>query len=178
MSAVINAPGSWHDARIARPIYTKLRDHTPDTYYLIADTAFPRGTNSIQGKIKASPKQGARLPQGARERQAFLAFNRELLSYRQTAEWGMRQLQGGFGRLRMPLDANDLEGRKTLLEVCIRLMQVRVRRVGISEIRNVYFPIWEQAEDDHVWNDLGTLVFGEVRRRDRVSRFYRIAEDS
>ena len=90
----------------------------------------------------------------------------------------MRQLQGGFGQLHMPLDANNLEGQKTLLEVCIQLMQVQVRRVGISEIRNVYFPIWEQAEDDHVWNDLGTLVFGEVRRRDRVSRFYRIAEDS
>ena len=88
----------------------------------------------------------------------------------------MRQLQGGFGRLRMPLDANDLEGRRTLLEVCVRLMNVRVRRVGISEIRNVYLPIWEQAEDDHVWNDLGTLVFGEVRRRDRVSRFYHVAE--
>lgn len=27
------------------------------------------------------------------------AFNRELLSYRQTAEWGMRAIQGSFGRL-------------------------------------------------------------------------------
>ena len=82
MSAVINAPGSWHNARIARPIYTKLHDHTPDTYYLIADTAFPHGTDSIQGKIKAAPKQNERVCRSAQERQAHLAFNRELLSYR------------------------------------------------------------------------------------------------
>ena len=76
----------------------------------------------------------------------------------------------------MPLNANDLKGRRTLLEVCVWLMNVWVRRVRILEIRNVYLPIWEQAEDDHVWNDLGTLVFGEVRRLDRVSRFYHVAE--
>ena len=70
MTAVINAPGSWHDARIARPIYVKLLHHTPDTYYLVADTAFPRGTDSIQGKIKAAPKQNERVCGSAQERQA------------------------------------------------------------------------------------------------------------
>ena len=92
MTAVINAPGSWHDARIARPVYVKLLNHTLDTYYLVADTTFPRGTDLIQGKIKAAPKQNERVYRSAQKRQARLTFNYELLSYRQTAEWGVHQL--------------------------------------------------------------------------------------
>ena len=85
MTAVINAPGSWHDARIARPVYVKLLNPTPNTYYLITNTAFPCGTDLIQGKIKAAPKQNERVYGRAQERQAHLTFNHELLSYRQTA---------------------------------------------------------------------------------------------
>ncbi|KAG5649327.1 hypothetical protein H0H81_004598 [Sphagnurus paluster] len=48
--AVLNAPGSWHDARVARPIFTALED-VPDGFFLVADTAFPRGSASINGKI-------------------------------------------------------------------------------------------------------------------------------
>ncbi|KAF4613306.1 hypothetical protein D9613_011207 [Agrocybe pediades] len=35
------ASGSWHDARVAHPIYEKLRTATPEGYYLVTDTAFP-----------------------------------------------------------------------------------------------------------------------------------------
>ena len=119
-------------------------------------------------------KAGQRLPRNQRERDAVLARDRQLLSFRQTAEWGMRQLRGGFGRLRLPLDINDNVGRRNLLEVCIRSMNLRVRRVGISEIWNVYFQVWQEDEDADIWNDLEDVVFGEVRRRDRVARFHRI----
>ena len=47
------------------------------------------------------------------------AFDRELLSYRQTAEWGNRALQGSFGRLRIPLEINDSKRRGDLIETCI-----------------------------------------------------------
>ena len=122
-------------------------------------------------------KAGQRLPRNQRERDAVLARDRQLLSFRQTAEWGMRQLRGGFGRLRLPLDINDNVGRRNLLEVCIRSMNLRVRRVGISEIRNVYFQVWQEDEDADIWNDLENVVFGEVRRRDRVARFHRVVVD-
>jgi hypothetical protein len=65
------------------------------------------------------------VPTDEQERTEALAFNQALLSYRQTAEWGMRALQGAFGRLRMPLDVNDSKGRKEILECCIRLHNVR-----------------------------------------------------
>ena len=56
------------------------------------------------------------------------------------------------------------------------VISANVGLVGISEIRNVYLPIWQQAEDNDIWDNLGSLVFGEVRRRDRVSRFHRVVE--
>ncbi|KZV61810.1 hypothetical protein PENSPDRAFT_592328, partial [Peniophora sp. CONT] len=65
-----------------------------------------------------------------------------LLSYRQTAEWGMCALQGSFGRLRVPLEIENSERRGDLLETCLRLHNVRTAVVGISQIRNVYEPIW------------------------------------
>lgn len=123
-------------------------------------------------------KANEALPSDPTAREAVLAKDRQLLSYRQTAEWGMRHLRAGFGRLRVPLDANDPVGRSELLEVCARSSNVRADRVGISEIRNVYMRIWEDAEDDDIWNNFEDVLFGELRRRDRVSRFHRVAVEA
>lgn len=57
-----NCSGSWHNSRIAMPIYDRLRDCTPDGYYLVADTAFPHGTSAIENCIHAPIKAGQRLP--------------------------------------------------------------------------------------------------------------------
>ncbi|KAI0367629.1 hypothetical protein BV20DRAFT_981169, partial [Pilatotrama ljubarskyi] len=106
----------WHDAKIARPIYSKLRDRTPPGYFLIADTAFPRGAASIAGRIQAPLKSNQQLPRDPQERDALLARNRQLVSYRQTAEWGMRYFRASWGRLRLPLDISDSDGRANTLE--------------------------------------------------------------
>ena len=172
LTAVINAPGSWHDAHVARPIFDKLRTKIPEDYYLVADTAFPRGAHSIEGKIRAPLKSGEHVPADPILRQHALVFNRQLLSYRQTAEWGMRTLQGSFGRLRVPLPITSETRRRHRIEVCARLSNVRARCVGISEIRSVYMPIWQSSEDDRLWLELGDMVFGDIRKRDRVSRFH------
>ncbi|KAJ3015524.1 hypothetical protein NUW54_g1019 [Trametes sanguinea] len=115
-ACVFNAPGSWHDAKVARPIYQKLRTKTPAGYYLVADTAFPRGTESIAGRIQAPLKANDALPIDPIEREDLLNQNRQLVSFRQTTEWGVRQLRAGFARLRLPLDINDPVGRGDLLE--------------------------------------------------------------
>lgn len=106
-----------------------------------------------------------------------MAFNRQLLSFRQTAEWGMRQLQGSFGRLRLPLDINQTGHRLRLLEMVMRLNNLRARCVGISEIRNVYMPIWQHDDGDTLWNDLGRMLLSDIRRTDRVSRFHLVTQD-
>jgi hypothetical protein len=158
---------------VAQPIYEKLRKDTPGNYYLVADTAFPRGTDQISGRIKAPIKAGQRLPANPIERDKLLAFDRQLLSFRQTAEWGMRALQGSFGRLRMPLDINFSEQRQDLLEACVRLNNVRARMVGINQIRSVYMPIWQEDEHDRmVWEQFEKMLFSHQRNNDRVARFH------
>ncbi|KAE9383641.1 hypothetical protein BT96DRAFT_1027124 [Gymnopus androsaceus JB14] len=175
IDASLNAPGSWHDAHVSRRIFERLRTRVPEGYYLIADTAFPRGDDSISGKIRAPVKAGECIPANPTEQEQFMAFNRQLLSFRQTAEWGMRALQGAFGRLRVPLPINDPRGRLLLLEIIARLFNVWTVCVGINQIRNVYEPIWHASEDEQLWNTLGDMVFGEIRKRDRVSRFHVVA---
>lgn len=166
----LNAPGSWHDAKIAQPIYAKLREHTPDGFYLVADTAFPRGTQSIQNRIKTPLKEGSKLPRDPQKRQSLLSFNRQLLSCRQAAEWGMRTLQGSFGRLRMPLQISNSKARAELLEVCVRLQNVRTSLVGINQIRNTFEPIWRASDD--LWDTFGDALITDISKKDRVSKFH------
>lgn len=77
----LNAPGSWHDSCVACPIYEKLHLRTPERYYLVTDTAFPRGTDQIAGRIKAPMKDGARLPVDHAEHENVMWHDRQLLSF-------------------------------------------------------------------------------------------------
>lgn len=175
--AIINAPGSWHDAKTARPLFERLENATPDPYYLITDTAFPRGTSSISGKIKAPLKTGEHVTADLVEQDRIMRFDRELLSFRQTAEWGMRSLQGSFARLRMPLDINNPNGRARLLETCARLHNIRTICVGVNQIRSVYMPTWQKADDERMWTNLHDMMFGDIRKFDRVARFHHLVVD-
>ncbi|KAA1473663.1 hypothetical protein DENSPDRAFT_780286 [Dentipellis sp. KUC8613] len=173
VAARLNAPGSWHDSRVAQGIYEKLRTRTPPGYYIVADTAFPRGTSQIEGRIRAPLKVGHQLEGTPMEIAERLAFDREILSYRQTAEWGMRALQGSFGRLRVPLNISHIPKRADILELCLRLHNLRTLKVGINQIRTVYMGHWlHTAEDDTVWKTFENMLFREQRQHDRVSRFH------
>jgi DDE superfamily endonuclease len=161
---------------VAQPIYEKLHTQTPAGYYLVADTAFPRGTSQIKGRIQAPIKVGQRITGNPDEVEEKLAFNRELLSYRQTAEWGMRALQGSFGRLRVPLEINHTEQRASLIETCVRLHNLRAQMVGINQIHNVYMKEWRATDDlDELWRCFENMLFSEQRRRDRISNYHMYA---
>ncbi|KAG6847397.1 hypothetical protein H0H93_008476 [Arthromyces matolae] len=177
IAAKINAPGSWHDAHVAQTIFEKLRTQTPDGFYMVADTAFPRGTNDIKGRIRAPVKAGQQLRGTEEEIQEQMAFDRELLSYRQTAEWGNRTLQGSFGRLQIPLEIDDAQRRGDVLETTVRAHNLRCNRVGFNQIQSVYMPIWRSnADDEDIWLHFRDIVFGDQRRKDRVSRFHTYAD--
>jgi hypothetical protein len=177
IDAVINCPGSWHDAHTAQPIFERLRDRVPDGYFLVADTAFPRGTRAIAGKIKAPLKAGQYVSEDPEEQTLQMGLNEQLLSYRQTAEWGMRTVQGSFGRLRKPLKINDATYRTELLELVCRLTNIRALCVGISQIQRVYDPLWRDSADDRFWKDVEEEISGTVRRRSHIDRF-RVIPDS
>jgi hypothetical protein len=168
----LNAPGSWHDARVAQPIYEKLRMSTPEGFYVVTDTAFPRGTDQIHGRIRAPMKEGTRLPADPIVRTETLAYDRQLLSFRQTAEWGNGILQKVFGRLRVPLPINNESRRAFILENCVRLCNLRTRRVGLNQIRTVYMPIWKDNGQEEMWLSFGDMLFSDQRKNDRVHRFH------
>ena len=117
-------------------------------------------------------KDGTRLPSDPHLRRQALAFDRQLLSYRQTAEWGNRALQGCFGRLRIPLLINYNELHGDILEICSRLCNLRTRKVGINQIRSVYMPIWKANEQEEIWLTFESMLFSDQRKNDRVRRFH------
>ena len=167
-----NCPGSWHDSCVAEGIYDKLEHETPDGYCVVADTAFPTGHGRISGKIRVPLKAGEDLPQDLTQRKQMLQLSRSILSYRQTAEWGMRELQGSFGWLRIPLPAEDMEKRADLIESCFRLHNLRTRLVGINQIKNVYVPMWREGEGGRIWEGFEGILFSEQRKYDRVRTFH------
>ena len=87
----LNAPGprSRHDSRVAKQWYKNLCARSPEGYYLVTDTAFPKGTDEVAGRIKSLMKSGSRLPSDLNAQKAALVFDQQLLSFWQMAEWGM-----------------------------------------------------------------------------------------
>ena len=148
-------------------MYCNTRGLLPCNQY-----CFPCGTNQIEGRIQAPIKQGQRLPADPTERQQTEQFDRQLLSFWQSAEWGMRSLQGSFGRLRVPLEVAYVDRRGDLLEICVRLQNFRTRLVGINQIRSVYMPLWRANEQEELWESFENMLFSEQRTKDRVSRFH------
>ncbi|EUC60429.1 DDE family endonuclease, partial [Rhizoctonia solani AG-3 Rhs1AP] len=171
ISAQVNAPGSWHDSRTAANVYEQLRTRTPNGYFLIADSAFPRVGADLAGKIKTPLKERARLADDPDEAAQQIEYSNSITLARQPAEWGMRALQGAYGRLRMPLDINNPIGRRVLLETCLRLHNLRTQLIGINQIKRVYMPEWG-SETEHFLNELHSTFFPNIRKNDRVKRFY------
>lgn len=169
--AVLNAPGSYHDAKIAQPLYDKLLNRTPEGSFILSDTAFPRLAPWMKNKIRAPIKDGDRLPDDPMERLQMKRMSEHVTSARQAAEWGMRSLQGSFGRLKVPLPINDHRWRRNILEVCSMLHNVRTVRVGINQIRTVYEAVWLEGGKDE-YEEFAELCFGRLVDNDRIRQFY------
>jgi hypothetical protein len=171
MYCTVNAPGSWHDAIVAQDLYHRLLERTPEPYYIVSDTAFP-SNDALATKIKKPLKQDfSNWPQDPLERAELFRFNRQLVSCRQAAEWGMRSLQGSFGRLRIPMPSDDARFRQLLLLVICRMHQVRTRLVGINQIKNVYERAWRESG---LYDKFEQMVFGDIQRSDRIGKFYNL----
>ena len=48
---------------------------------------------------------------------------------------------------------------------------VRVHRVGISQVQNVYEDIWRKSEAAGLWESFEWMLVWDIRRGDRVARF-------
>jgi hypothetical protein len=165
----VNAPGSWHDAIVAQGLYRRLIDYTPAPYYIISDTAFP-SNNALATKIMKPLKQDfGDWPADPLERARLFRFNQQLVSSRQAAQWGMRSLQGSFGRLRMPMPSDDHCFRQLLLNVVSRMHQVRTRLVGVNQIKTVYERAWRESG---LYDKFEEMVFRDIQKSDRIGKYY------
>jgi hypothetical protein len=70
-------------------------------------------------------------------------INAQATSAWQSAEWGMRALQASFPRLKDKFYYEEGGERKRMLKFLVLLYNFRARRVGINQIRSVYFPYLE-----------------------------------
>ena len=137
--ATYNAPGSWHDQTLARNLFNILRDRqlTPDPFCVGADSGLH--PNAVDCHLKMLTP----MPDKDLHKMPLHTFvqtvlrHKQLVSSRQSAEWGMRIIQGCWSRLHLPLPV-DNHKRQQILTCCIALHNLRTRRVGLNQIKTVY----------------------------------------
>jgi hypothetical protein len=126
-----NSPGCWHDSSQADHggVYDKLNEVYEATGgKVVVDSAF-----SVQDKcyfIKSSQTD----PMDAQE----LLTNRDATSVRQLSEWGMRQIQAKFPRLKDDMPYEEQGERKVTLNLMVLLYNFQTARVGMNQIQNSY----------------------------------------
>ncbi|KAK0523856.1 hypothetical protein OC842_006010 [Tilletia horrida] len=109
------------------------------SFALLADSAFPYHKHPA-GRILSRPKDDI----AAKEKNGNVVLRWEaIVRQRQAAEWGMRALQGAFGRLDLRLPTHKAK-RSLILAVIFSLHNFRAREVGLNQIKEVYFPAWQR----------------------------------
>ena len=85
----------------------------------------------------------------------------------------MQCIQGSFGRLQVPLEISHKERRGNLLETCVQLHNLQVRKVGINQIKNVYVKQWtELQEQEELWGHFENMLFKDQCANDWVQGFH------
>ena len=109
---------------------------------VLGDAAFPKpgespgkihlhisaSTQAMTGLVRAS-KENEKGPQNGRERK----YEAQLTSARQAAEWGMRQLQGAFPRLKARFPFEERGHRRIVMRMISALNNYRARTIGIAQ---------------------------------------------
>ena len=142
---VYNAPGSFHDSTLAGlgcPV---------DAYGLIERMYDRYGVKVAVDSAFASQQSDSMIKSGQSvafaEGSWHVLVANEATSLRQTAEWGMRALQGSFPRLKERFVYEERGERRIMLDMITRLFNLRGRRVGINQIRSVYMPWLDNSAD-------------------------------
>lgn len=151
--AGVNYPGSWHDSKVVVAsglLLDRLSDEkTPRGKAILGDSAFVAKARVSHGKIIRGRKstETEDVPVSELLARVDAVLQRVMPSERQSAEWGIRAMKAPFGRLRLPLPA-DSTLRLRLLEVCVHLYNLRVRVIGLNQIRTVY---GNPGDDQQPW---------------------------
>jgi hypothetical protein len=143
VACTLNAPGSWHDSFIAENggLYASLEEVYNNTGgKAVVDSAFSK---------KRCPfliKSGKRKPGETRLERTV---RRQATSLRQSAEWGMRVVQGSFPRLKdRLLFSENIADRKVFLHLIPMLLNFRTRNVGLNQLTSTFYPNFEEVGDN------------------------------
>ena len=134
-----NVPGSVHDSLMAEwgSVYDKLgRVYACCGGKCTVDSAFSRKSHPYLIK----PSQTEFGEENCQEFAANVQLNAEATSMRQSADWGMRALQVSFPRLKDRFIYEEYGKRRVMFKMILLLFNLRVRRVGINQIRSTYMP--------------------------------------
>ncbi|KAG9406868.1 hypothetical protein AC1031_003197 [Aphanomyces cochlioides] len=133
-----NCPGSRNDGEVSRRLQELLSDPTKvgTGMKLAADSAFPV-SGRCAGRIVSPIKECDLDRQPDNCRYAMQVMSDCITSLRQAAEWGMGAVSKVYRQLLLPLPY-DPELRGLRLNNMFRLYNLRVRRTGISQIKNVF----------------------------------------
>jgi hypothetical protein len=143
VACALNAPGSWHDSEIAAncQLYDKLQlvyDRTGGI--AVVDSAFSKKRCPFM--IKSGKRKPGETPMQS-------TIRRQATSLRQSAEWGMRAIQGSFPRLKdRLLFSEKKENRQVLLHLITMLLNFGTRRIGLNQLKSTFYPRFDQVGDD------------------------------
>ena len=142
--AAINFPGSWHDSAVSFDLIRTVLDAVGDEdFAFCVDQGFPR-SGLLQDKFVGPYSKKFLKKLDAVVRELLLERIHRYISLRQSAEWGMRALQGTFTRLKSRLTSNN-RMRKLIIETVILLSNFRTAHVGLNQIATVFNPHYEQV---------------------------------
>lgn len=145
--------GTCRDSKLASLsglVFPRLDDAmSPPGFALLGDSVFI--TCNINGKNLRSRKytETSDILQSSALAAAKFLMQHVMLRKRQSAEWGVRALEVSFGILCVPL-ISDASRRYRSIAFCVRLLNLRAKLVGPSQIHSVYaspitsVPLWAQ----------------------------------
>jgi hypothetical protein len=130
----INAPGTMHDSSVSD--YSFVYEKLKQVYQLtggkvVVDSAFRAG--AVDFLVKSA--QTVPLGNGDAAVRA-----RAATSVRQSAEWGMKQFQSSFPRIKDNIRFETGGERRIILRLFVYLYNFRTNCVGCNQIRSTFMP--------------------------------------
>ncbi len=133
----LNAPGTMHDSTLADygNVYEKLERVFIETGgKVVVDSAFRLANNDF------IIKSGQNVPLGNLQ---VVVRARDTTSIHQSSEWGMKQFQSSFPRVKDEFRLETQGERRIILLLVVYLFNYRMNLVGCNQIRSTFMPYLE-----------------------------------
>jgi hypothetical protein len=130
----LNAPGTMHDSTLADygKVYEKLEAVFDETGgKVVVDSAFRLANNNF------IIKTGQNVPVG---NQQVVVRARDATYIRHSSEWGMRQFQASFPRMKDEFRLETQGERRIILLLVVYLFKYRMNLVGCNQVRSTFTP--------------------------------------